>query len=43
MSLKRLTRGNPTMKKKFEDAGVDIAQDTKKNAKKGAENSIDAA
>ena len=25
MTLKRLTRGNPTMKKKFKDAGIDVA------------------
>ena len=43
MTLKKLTRGNRTMQKKFKDAGVDITTDCKKDAKKDADNDIDAA
>ena len=43
MTLQRLTRGNPTMKQKFKEAGVDITKDVKKDTKKDADNDIGAA
>ena len=42
MTLKKLTRGNRTMQKKFKDAGIDIAKDGNKDVKKDVDD-IDAA
>ena len=40
MTLKKLTRGNRTMQKKFKAAGIDIVKDGNKDTKKDADDIV---